>query len=45
MCIYDEHNLLCNSSDVIDIVSGSTTMIKDLKSVYEPILNDFYSEK
>lgn len=45
MCIYNEHNLLCNSSDVLDIVSGSATMINDLKSVYEPIVNHFYSEK
>ncbi|MCD8844011.1 hypothetical protein [Staphylococcus gallinarum] len=45
MCIYNEHNLLCNSSDVIDIVSSSTTMINDLKSIYEPIVNHFYSEE
>ncbi|MCD8871682.1 hypothetical protein BUZ11_08560 [Staphylococcus gallinarum] len=45
MCIYNEHNLLCNSSDVIDIVSGSAKMINDLKSVYEPIVNHFYSKE
>lgn len=45
MCIYNEHNLLCNSSDVLDIVSSSTTMINDLKSDYEPIINHFYSEE
>ncbi|MCG7338834.1 hypothetical protein MHZ36_05980 [Staphylococcus sp. ACRSN] len=45
MCIYNEHNLLCNSSDVVDIVSGSTTMINNLKSIYEPIANHFYSEE
>ena len=41
MCIYNEHNLLCNSSDLLDIVSSSTTMINDLKSVYEPIVIDY----
>lgn len=45
MCIYNNHHLLCNSSDVIDIISASTTMINDLKSVYEPIVNHFYSEE
>ncbi|SCT12369.1 hypothetical protein [Staphylococcus caeli] len=45
MCVYDKHNLLCNSTDVIDIVSGSTSIMNDLKSVYNSIENHFYSEE
>lgn len=45
MCIYNEYNLLANSTDVIDIVSGSTLKINELKSIYKPIVNQFYSEE
>ena len=45
MCVYDEYNLLCNSTDVIDIVSDSTSIINDLKSSYNPMVDYFYSEE
>jgi hypothetical protein len=41
---YDEHSLIYFSTDVVDIVSGSSERIQQLREQYEDYIDTFYDE-